>query len=86
MKATMKGAEYCFRELYCSPIYVEAQAVMEGLKPTAQTQTSCFIVFSDCQGLINMLNGLSDPFLEAQSLITEIRSLSQSFDPVFFVC
>lgn len=63
-KATLKGMEYCFGELYYSPICAEAQALVEGHKLATRAQASRVTFFLDSHRLINMLNGLSNPFLE----------------------
>lgn len=68
-----------FRERDLSPLCVVTQAVLEGLSFAKGKDLGDLTVFSDCKGLVDMLNRSSKSFLDVRPFLDNIWLLASGF-------
>lgn len=67
-----------------SPFIAEALAVLEGLKLALRLNLSSIIVESDCQALVNMINGVSSTLAVDGVWVHDITDMAKNFGNIVF--
>lgn len=64
------------------PICAEAKAVLEGIRLAHRLEILEVDIYSDSLGLIAMLNGTTDEYMEAHAILWDIKLMCKSFSSI----